>query len=131
MLCDVISIRARRRAGGRIHYRVVDEYPEDHTFTFSPMSSAKPLTLGTIVELILTFRIEEEKDFPEGFLGTCLRFNTDHGAMPDEAPGFITAESLIYPHLDRPVGERLATWLEQTFPRPPEDEDEDFEEDVA
>jgi len=81
----------------------VDEYPEDHTFRLSPRSSTRPLTLGAIVELILTIRLEE-KDFPEGFLGTCLRFNTDEGANPDEAPGFITGESLIYPHLDRLVG---------------------------
>jgi len=122
--CDVISIRARRRAGGRIHYRVVDEYPEDHSFRFSPQSSTRPLTLGALAEMILTLRTEDD-EFPEGFLATCLRFNIEAGEDPATAAEFIAAQSVVYPDLGPLVGERLAAWARQAFPCGPDHADDE------
>jgi hypothetical protein len=128
---DVVSIRARRRRGGtRIQYRVVDEYPEDHTFRCTPRSSAKPLTLGAILELIWNLGTEDG-DYPEGFLRGCLRMNAEGGTDTESMTNFISVESLIYPELDRLAGEKLAEWVRCTWPEEDGEEDDEESEDAA
>jgi hypothetical protein len=52
---DVCQVRARRGDDRRIHYRVVDEYwDEGVSYAITPESSAEPLTLGELIELIDT-----------------------------------------------------------------------------
>ena len=48
---DVISVRATWK-DGMIHYSVVDEYPDDHSYTCVPATSAEPLTFGELIGLI-------------------------------------------------------------------------------
>jgi hypothetical protein len=58
-MCDVISLRARRR-GRRIAYDVVDEY--NTVFAFRPATSAKPLTLRQLIRLIERIEVVEQPE---------------------------------------------------------------------
>jgi TPR repeat protein len=79
---DVISLRARR-AEGKIHYRLVDEY--DTQYEIEPTSSDEPLTFGELVELINN--IQREGD---------LWFQSLRDANRE---GFIHVSSEYYPQL--------------------------------
>ncbi len=121
---DVISIRARRRLGGkRILYRVVDEYPEDHHFTFSPRTSAKPLTLRALWKLIWGFRTGDE-DPGQSFLQFCLAMNREHGDVASTA-GFIGVESMVYGGLAPLAAVSMLEWLQEVAPDELCEEDEE------
>jgi hypothetical protein len=58
---DVIQVRARN-ASGTIAYRVVDEYyDEGSRYKVAPEDSARPLTLGELIDLIDTARRADEE----------------------------------------------------------------------
>ena len=59
---DVTSVRARP-ADGRIHYRVVDEYPDIGPFAVlhGPTISARPLRFGELVRLIDNIQAEPRR----------------------------------------------------------------------
>ena len=114
VLRDVISIRARRRRnGGRILYRVVDEYGEhgEPGWTCRPASSVRPLTMAQLVELIETAR-SPQFDVGDGPLTEGLRdFQVD--SDPRDLVGFVTVESEFYPDLAECFERRAAEWLER------------------
>ena len=123
---DVIAVRARRaRVGGRLRYRVVDEYGA--TFDLQVRSSERPLTLRQLVQLIETATSDEL-----GFLSlpmpyTWLEWQAQNGEVPD--PSFVRVESTVYPQLETYYDARLvdcATSLGWTG-----DEDDDAPEDDA
>lgn len=105
---EVTSVRARP-AGGRIRYRVVDEYCEStpYTFAVTPKSSRRPLTFGQLVNLIDTATV------PRGWFdggGLVLPFWNDwmRGERDRETQrGSIAVSSCFYP--------RLAAWYEDAF----------------
>ena len=51
--CDFISVLAEWR-DGRIHYHVVDNYPQYWSYRCTPKLSDRPLTLGELIDLIDT-----------------------------------------------------------------------------
>ncbi len=89
---DVISIRARPR-GKRIAYCVVDEH--DTHYVIAPSSSAEPLTLQQLIDLI------ESAEGELGFLGLrMLKSKAAGGRMgPGEYRDFIAFSSDFYPEL--------------------------------
>ena len=106
---DVHSLRARR-SGGRIHYRMVDEYDSD--WTLCRKTSRRPLSFGQLVDLILHAR--EGEGLAGYYPVTILNYNVDeNGCDPEEMAGFIAMESVCYPELGRWWEERVADWLEE------------------
>ena len=111
---DVISFRARRRRRGRrILYRVVDEYGNDEIgpWICRPASSAQPLTLGSMIQLIDGARSADFAD-QEGSLPDLLR-GIQEGCEPDELREFVAVESDFYPELSGYYRRQARYWLEQ------------------
>jgi hypothetical protein len=108
-LADVTGIRARPRPGGRIAYRVVDEYGTG--FTISPKESADPLSQEELVRLIDGV---EADDWPfSGSLGLVHNEGSYGGGDADYLRHFTTVSSDFYPalfeHFDRIHG----LWVEE------------------
>ncbi len=110
-LCDVISIRARRR-GRRIAYTVVDEY--ETVFSFRPATSTQPLTLRQLIRSIEKIEVidQPEAAWPEtADIIAGLRNNALDWDLDDPA-SFVTVSSEIYhelgPHYDQETQEWLA-----------------------
>ncbi len=111
-LQDVISIRARRRRGGRrIFYRIVDEYQDEpeNRFTCSPQSSVHPLRLDELIRLI--------DHAGHADLNPNRRSLTDHllelqeGADPDDLLHFVTVDSEFYPAVSAYYRWRAQRWV--------------------
>jgi hypothetical protein len=104
---DVIAVRARRaRAGGRLRYRIVDEYGA--TFDLAVRSSAHPLTLRQLIQLIETATSDDL-----GFLSmpmpyTWLEWQAENGEAPD--PSFVQVESTQYDGLATYYDARLGDY---------------------
>jgi hypothetical protein len=116
VLQDVISLRARRRRGGRrILYRVVDEYgePGEPGWTCRPASSVQPLAMGQLIELIETARCPRF-DVGDGPLTEALR-DFQEGSDPRDLVSFVAAESEFYPGLAEYFERRAAEWLERSL----------------
>ncbi len=120
MLSDVISIRARR--AGRIHYRVVDEYPEYHTLALSPRTSTRPLSLGAMVRMLWSIR-ESEGEGP-GFIAYSLNSGIEAGDDRQTVAEFMTVESEIYPELGGLIAQGIERYLNVKYPVESEEEDE-------
>ncbi len=121
---DVVSIRARRRAGGRIRYRVVDEYETE--FRFRPKSTAAPLTLGEVIGLVDSIRNPDYDDVP--YLDALRDANFD--GDPEEAAAFAGVESLVYSQLEGVYLRRADEWADAEKARiRAENGDDELEED--
>ena len=111
---DVISIRARRRRGGRrILYRVVDEYhePGRPAWGCRPASSARPLTLGQLIALIEGAR-HPDFDVHTESLADQLRDGQDL-ADPEDIVDFVAVESDFYPSVSVWFKAKAEEWLER------------------
>ncbi|MFL5548684.1 MAG: hypothetical protein ACJ8AQ_14115 [Gemmatimonadales bacterium] len=111
---DVISFRARRRRHGRrILYRVVDEYCDNEIgpWICRPASSAQPLTLAGMIQLIDTARSADFAE-QEGSLPDLLR-GIQEGCEPEELGEFVAVESDFYPQLSGYYRRQARCWLEQ------------------
>lgn len=114
VLQDVFSIRARRRRKGtRILYRIVDEYeePGEPGWGCRPASSARPLTMGRLIELIETARCPRF-DVGDAPLTEALR-DFQEGSDPRDLVGFVAVESEFYPGLTEEFERRAEEWLER------------------
>ncbi len=111
---DVTSVRARP-VDGRIHYRVVDEYPDIGPFvSLEPRISQRPLTFGEIVTLIDNIK-PNPKAFGEVTSQSYVEFirdrNTSDGCDLDHMARFVTVESSLYPQLGAFFERRAQQWL--------------------
>jgi hypothetical protein len=119
---DVVSIRARS-AGGRIRYRVVDEYGVG-TWEWAPKSSRRPLTTRGLIGLIDGLALDGEG--PPDYTETVWWWQRESGSDEDEIRGWLEVSSVFYPGL----GEYYDTKLEQLIARWQEDDrGADIEED--
>jgi hypothetical protein len=112
VLQDVISVRARRRRGGRrILYRVVDEYvePGQPGWTCRPASSMLPLPMGRLIELIDGAK-NPDMDFGDLPLTEAMR-ELQEGEDPRLLLHFVTVESDFYPGLAERFQRRAEAWL--------------------
>jgi hypothetical protein len=103
---DVYSIRARR-VGGRIRYRVVDEY--EGAYRTSPQSSSRPLTLRQLIRLIDT--VPNDSTDAVGLVASA-RDPEVAGPDLEGMADFAQVSSTFYPELERWYGEDAAEWLE-------------------
>jgi hypothetical protein len=112
---DVISIRAWRE-GGRIRYRIVDEY--ESTFVHEPTSSERSLSMAELVGLIDGARHEgwAENDPPYTGLTRAFRDSSLDPTAPcvedaEDLVDFVTVESDFYPQLRAWFEEEAQEWL--------------------
>ena len=113
---DVTCIYARC-SGGRILYRVVDEYGGDTLDGNPTRTSLKPLRLDELVDFFLrTWN-----------LIACLDVNfQEHGYPRDEVQGFITdASSSFYAEFGKLVKVRVNEWLDTLPPQEIDSDEED------
>jgi hypothetical protein len=127
---DVISIRARRQ-GGRIRYRIVDEYEGETVFHCAPEESAAPLTMRELVELMNTARGEGMyPDYGTGLTTVWCDFHVDNGSSPESMVGFVRVSSEFYPDLRRYYEAEAAGWLEKRLAEyAAEDGDDEYGDD--
>ena len=118
---DVYSIRARRK-GGAIHYRIVDEYAME--WSWSPESSEHPLSFRELIHLIDNAELYGEG--PPDFTDTFRDGQLNQGMEPDQAAGWVTVTSEFYPDLRAYYQDKADAWLERQ-PRFVPDEDEEGE----
>jgi hypothetical protein len=103
---DVISLRARPVAQGKIAYRVVDEY--DTVFSFPIRESEAPLTLSDLIRQFDEGRMEDP-GFPDG--GLSLGYNnlnskyTDHKQLRHFTRISSETYAQLCPHYERVFAE--------------------------
>lgn len=101
---DVYSVRARRTPGdaGRIAYRIVDEY--DGGWALPRESSAEPLSMAELVELIDGARTD-------GARGESLTDSLrDACGNAESGKDFVRVSSELYPELEAWYEERAGEW---------------------
>ena len=114
---DVISVRAQRTDGGRISYRVVDEYESD--FRCRPASSENPLTMRELISLI------------DGVEGHSVGFGEESGLTDyyrnynydidetlehlNDLVDFVRVSSMYYPELEKWYEAQAQDWYRQRF----------------
>ena len=118
---DVYSVRARRE-GGLIHYRIVDEYAME--WSWSPESSEYPLTMRELAELIDNAELYGEG--PPDFTDTFQDGQLNQGMEPEQAARWVTVTSEFYPELHGFYEDKADAWLERQ-PGFIADEDEEKE----
>lgn len=129
---DVISIRARRRRGGiRILYRIVDEYQDSpgNPWTCRPRSSARPLTLGQLVQLIDHAGHEDLN--PDGRSLTDNLCELQEGCDPGDLLSFVTLDSEWYPELSAYYRWRAQRWVNAKRRELDADEEEEDDDDAG
>jgi hypothetical protein len=117
---DLISLRARRGADGRIRYRMIHDDvhgPANRRIRMSRASSDKPLSMGELVELLDTAFYDgacadphDQECFGRVVWGT-LRLHFEHGVdHADAYLFFTTVTSEHYPQLEAYYRERMSEW---------------------
>jgi hypothetical protein len=105
---DVISVRARP-VGTRIAYRVVDEQAGACRYECRPRTSARPLTLQGLIQLLDTCRqCSDDEVFAVGLLEAFWR--GCELETPEEATAFAVPESSFYQDLDAWYSHRAAVF---------------------
>jgi hypothetical protein len=105
---DVESIRARR-SGGRIRYRIVNEY--ETKYKTVRQSSTWPLTMRQLIHLIDTATCDEWEG--AGGLTTAARDLSYDNADPERLADFVRVSSPFYPQLESWYAEEAAEWVEK------------------
>jgi hypothetical protein len=117
---DVISLRAKRTSDGRIRYRMVHEDARgraNRPIRIKPASSARPLTLGELVQVLDGAHYRgacgdpgDQERFGGVIWGT-LQLHFEHGIDHAEAYLFFTTiTSEHYPQLEAHYLQRMSEW---------------------
>ena len=117
---DVITLRARRAAGGRMRYRMIHEGADTRAtrrICIRPTVTKKPLAFGELVELLDSAYYEgacadayDQECYGRVIWGT-LRLHFENGAAgADEYLDFAAVTSDEYPQLEACYRERIAEW---------------------
>jgi len=121
---DVIQVRARN-ADGTIAYRVVDEYyDEGSRYDVAPASSAQPLTLGELIDMIDTARRASEEwrmgddRIDVGLVDGAREFVYEGSGDAEGLRDFVRVSSPFYPELERYFQLRAEAWVETKLADP-------------
>lgn len=116
-LGDVISLRARREASGRILYQFYDEYPEnDIAYEFSPEASSEPLSFGEVVNLLDNARCSEPYEDESRVIWSFIKMNRESGVDDQkQLLTFIRVISPFYPQLIDYFRWRTRQWLAENI----------------
>ena len=109
---DQISIRARFE-GGKIRYRVVDEY--ESTFVLAVDNSEQPFSLGEFIEFI-EGSSQGDASATGGLLQSHWNFNYEYGGGGEESVDFASIESAWYPGLVSWYHGVAEDWIEEREP---------------
>jgi hypothetical protein len=107
---DVFSLRARRTRT-RWVYRLLDEY--DSTFTLTPATSRRPLTLRRLVHMLEGAQSDELETGGDGLVLCWAQQQLDYGDSPEDAIDFVSVSSEVYPTLGRYFDARLQAWADE------------------
>jgi hypothetical protein len=117
---DIVSLRARPTSAGRIQYRMIHADASDRArrrIGVSPVSSARPLTLGELIGLLerACYRgpcpDEGDDERYGGVIWGTLRLHLEHGvAHADDYFFALRVASEHYPQLERYYADRLSEW---------------------
>src|SRR5262249_36592330 len=130
---DIISIRARRQ-GARIHFRIVNEYDDETVYYCEPQNSARPLTMGELVDLIDNARGEGMyPDDGTGLTAAWRDFHVANGSSPPEdMVDFVRVSSEFYPDLHHYSQAEAAAWLQERLAAfEVEDGDDEYDADQS
>ena len=115
---DAIVLKASRAPRGRIAYRMLHEDahgPTRQRIRVKPLSSARPLTLGEMIELLenacYAGRCREGDERFRGVVWGTLQLHLEHGT--DHADDYLFLLRVSSPHyrqLERYFDERLNEW---------------------
>jgi hypothetical protein len=108
------ATRARRGRGGRIRYDFVDEYPEEEReYSFSPATSARPLSFGEVVRLLEAATVSGMEPEYANLITGAIELNLAEGADLLEMVRFVRVTSTYYPQLEAYFEARFEAWGEQ------------------
>jgi len=116
---DVISLRARW-TGGRIRYRMVDEYGEK--YDISPKSSARPLTFKKLVQLI------DGEGLPDRVRNNNYECECGDRAAAKRLVNMVSVTSEFYPDLECYYEAQADEWLQEKL-KEFEDDELEYDED--
>jgi hypothetical protein len=115
VMWDVISVRARPGEDGLIHYRVVDEYETD--FAYSPESTAEPLCLAEMIDMIDNVEAEGcGGDLEKGLTDRYRDYNLAGSLNRQEIESledFVNVSSAFYPELSGWSEIQAREWVEE------------------
>lgn len=122
---DVITLRAHAE-GETIHYRIVDEYEGEITYSFEPQTSERPLSMRELIQLLDGIDVTNATfdgiiiDWIEWSWGTGYQenaypeFGIESGPKdPDEYAQMVKVHSGYYPELRAYYQARTGEWAEQ------------------
>lgn len=117
---DVITLRARRAAGGRMRYHMIHEGADTRAMRricIRPTVTKKPLTFDALVELLDGASYEgacadpfDQECYGRVIWGTLRLHFENSPAGADEYLDFATITSDKYPGLEAYYRERIAEW---------------------
>ena len=126
-----VSVLAEWR-DGRIHYQVVDNYPDSCNYRCTPESSDRPLSLGELIHLIDTAEHVDKSGGEvesRGLVFGVLEHNLD--GRVDELRSFIRVTSAFYDDLEVWYALACSEWCREHCWEEEEQEEEVEEEEVA
>ncbi len=105
-----INLAAQRVGQSRIFYSVYDDEPDcELKYTFSPVESQHPITMGEVITLLKsTVCTDATPEYGLVIKGQ-LQYNTD--CEVEEIPSFIRVTSAYYSQLQTYFAERIPEWL--------------------
>lgn len=105
-----INLAAQRVGRSRIVYSIYDDEPDcELKYTFSPVESQHPLTMGEVITLLeSTVCTSSVPEYALVIKGT-LQYNTD--CEVEDIPSFIRLTSACYSQLQTYFAERIPEWL--------------------
>ena len=113
-LSDTVSVRARPVSRG-IAWRIVDEYPDNGKFIIKPKITAKPPTLGELINLLNNVTHEDEGLQGGLILGWNISMLMEETSA-SELLEFTTVESLFYPQLSLHCQQVFKDWVSENTP---------------
>lgn len=105
-----INLAAQHVGQSRIVYSIYDDEPDcELKYTFSPVESQHPLTMGEVITLLESTVCTDSVPEYGLVLKGALQYNTD--CEVEEIPSFIRLTSAYYPQLQTYFAERIPEWL--------------------
>lgn len=107
---DIISLRARR-LGRRIGYSIADEYQGEFEYSLAFEESARPLSLGQLVEFLDK---SYQHDVPGGLILGYNAMNADDEEARQRLRDFTSVSSEFYPQLYEHCERVFEEWAAET-----------------
>ena len=105
-----VNLAAQHVGESQIVYSIYDDEPDcEHKYSFSPLESQHPLTMGEVITLLENAVCTDATPEYGHIVKGTLRYNTD--CEVEEIPSFIKVTSAYYPQLQTYFAARIPEWL--------------------